>query len=463
MSNRRIAAMNKPFDFLLKVGQAGTAIRLHLQRSCDVATEPQVAAEPTTDGAKTSPPTPVDPNAPTPPTPVDAKAEIDRQIQEQLEALSQKRYKPVWPLLAGSTEIGPDMVDDVFDDLRTRFPQGNQRLDVLVHSGGGDIHSAHNLGLLFRRYATEELNFLIPRWAKSAATLLVCSGNRILMSPVAELGPIDPQITQMIPFEKRMERFSPLSIEATLDLIRNEFKDGEEQLATGLLERLQFPLTLGGFSRALRIGKEYLTRLLTSRMFSKDEVGINTAKRIGESLVEGHSDHGYCIDIDEAREIGLMAETFLAEELELVWGIYKLNKKREALEAEEKKKEMEELLKRIPPGLRLTPKPVPGNDDHELSASCGHFEQGSSSMPLSNDTTKPNEVAIAIQMATEMMRRKGEITLDHIRCIPFLAPHDVESVVDHLIRHCGAEIGQRKVTSAPMLRWERFLRLRKTK
>lgn len=41
-----------------------------------------------------------------------------------------------------------------------------------------------------------------------------------------------------------------------------EFDRGNDKLANGLLQRLQFPLTLGGIKKSLEVGKEYLVRLL---------------------------------------------------------------------------------------------------------------------------------------------------------------------------------------------------------
>ena len=107
---------------------------------------------------------------------------------------------------------------------------------------------------MFRLFGSEKLTFIIPRWAKSAATLLVCGGDEILMTPVAELGPLDPQITVMNPLENRIEKFSPLHIESTLELIQVEFENGNSELANGLLQRLQFPLTLGRFKKSLELG-----------------------------------------------------------------------------------------------------------------------------------------------------------------------------------------------------------------
>jgi Serine dehydrogenase proteinase len=185
--------------------------------------------------------------------------------------------------------------------------------------------------LLFREFAPEKLHFIIPRWAKCAATLLACSGDEILMTPPAELGPLDPQITEMNPLEKRMEQFSPLHIESTLELIREEFANGHEKLATGLLNRLQFPLTL-----ALYISKQYMLELLSTRMLKDDN---KKAKEISERLTTGFVDHSYCIKIGEVLKIGLKASSLTGEQLNIVWDIHKLHKKRGELElgAKEKK------------------------------------------------------------------------------------------------------------------------------
>src|SRR5439155_5988479 len=126
-----------------------------------------------------------------------------------------KRGTSVYPLFLRDSSIDRDTVDDVFDDLCSCLQGTNARLDVILDSSGGDIHAAYNLARLFRRFAKEELNFIVPRWAKSAATLLVCGGDTIYMGPIAELGPLDPQITQFNQYEKRYENFSPLHIEAT--------------------------------------------------------------------------------------------------------------------------------------------------------------------------------------------------------------------------------------------------------
>lgn len=128
--------------------------------------------------------------------------EVDSDIAAKIAELEESFGGiPCFPLLMGDSFIDRGLVDEVFDDLRKRFGQRpeHDKLVVLLESSGGDINAAYNISQLLRRYGKERLEIVIPRWAKSAATLLACSGDVIKMTPVSELGPVDPQITELNP------------------------------------------------------------------------------------------------------------------------------------------------------------------------------------------------------------------------------------------------------------------------
>lgn len=273
----------------------------------------------------------------------------DREIQKYITKLNKLKNCPCYTVI-GNYSISPNLVDEIFNDLRKLYGSSNKKINVIIHSTGGDIDAAYNLAQLFRRYGTEELNFYIPRLAKSAATLLACGGNTIFMTPIAELGPLDPQITVFNPIENRLERFSPLHIESTLDLIRDEFEKGNRELANGLIKRLQFPLTLGSFKKTLDIAKQYLVKLLTTRMFT-EESDSDKALQIAVKLTEGYADHGFCIDLEEAKSIGLTVKEIEGEELDIIWQIHKLNKKKQELIENLEKEKMEDFLKKLPPEI----------------------------------------------------------------------------------------------------------------
>lgn len=286
---------------------------------------------------------------------------IAREIDAKCHELGEQRKTDCFPLLLGQQDIHTELVDRVFDDLRKgEYKSG--ALDVVVASSGGDIDAAYNLALLFRRYGKDKLTFIIPRWAKSAATLLACAGDEILMTPIAELGPLDPQITAMNPLEQRVEQFSPLHIESTLRLIRDEFSNGNDKLAEGLMQRLQFPLTLGSFKKLLEVGQEYVERLLSSRMFKDDQ---KKAQRIGKELTTGYADHSWCITIEEAVEIGLNAVEIEGDCLNVVWQIHRLHREKEALIAQENERKTKEKMKNLPPDLQDIFSPDAKEDDKQ--------------------------------------------------------------------------------------------------
>lgn len=280
---------------------------------------------------------------------------IDKAIASRLDGLRNRHGDRGWfPLLlgeqAGGLAIDARLVDRTFDQLQESFAVGCPcgKLVVVLESGGGDIDAAYNLAQLFRSYGSTELEFIVPRWAKSAATLLACSGDVISMTPVAELGPLDPQITQMNAIEQRLEQFSPLHIESTLELIRNEFKNGNKELAEGLMQRLQFPLTLGSFKKSLELAQQYLEKLLTSRMLKANP---GKAKEVATRLTEGYADHGFCINLHEAEAIGLKVKEVPPDLLTTIWQLHKLSIQRQELELERRRKEIASKLKDLPPEL----------------------------------------------------------------------------------------------------------------
>lgn len=278
-------------------------------------------------------------------------SELEGKIEEHIKRLKETENANLcYPLLG--VKITRELVDDVYEDLRTNYKDCDGHLDIIIDSGGGDIDAAYNLAILFRKFGHQELNFIIPRWAKSAATLLVCSGDKILMTPVAELGPLDPQITELNPLEGRLEQFSPLHIESTLDLIRDEFKKGNEKLAEGLLERLQFPLTLGSFKKSLDIAEQYLINLFETRdiVSSNSNKGAE-AKKIANRLTRGYADHGYCIKIDEVKAMGLNASELIGEKLDLVWEIHRFNSQKQKIQEKIRAEEVMNMIKEMPPEL----------------------------------------------------------------------------------------------------------------
>lgn len=273
--------------------------------------------------------------------------QLRKRIKELVKKLEQKRGQRCFLL---DTGISPSLVEEVYSELRTEYKNLGGKIDVIVNSPGGDIDAAYNLASLFQRHGDQKLTFIIPRWAKSAATLLACAGDEILMTPVAELGPLDPQITQINPMEERIEQFSPLHIQTTLEMIRNEYNAGNKDLADGLLKRLQFPLTLGSFVKAHEIAEQYLVRLLKGRMEKTGKLGA-TPEEVAKRLTKEYASHGFCINIIEAKKIGLNAQELEDDILNIVWDLYDLLKEVDEIRRKQREEDIMKTIEKLPPEI----------------------------------------------------------------------------------------------------------------
>lgn len=69
----------------------------------------------------------------------------------------------------------------------------NEKLLIILHTGGGSVTIVEKLVSITRRFF-KEVYFLIPEQAMSAGTIWVMSGDKIYMSYLSSLGPIDPQV-----------------------------------------------------------------------------------------------------------------------------------------------------------------------------------------------------------------------------------------------------------------------------
>ena len=193
-------------------------------------------------------------------------------------------------------------------------------LELLLHTPGGNADIAYQVMRFFRRHC-KKLNIIVPLLAKSAGTLMCLGADAIYMGELAELGPIDVQISD--PIEKGSKSISPLDEFKSAEFLRDyavEILDiftllivrrSGMSLKEALHESLHFttemmrplyeqldPLEIGEYKRALAIGEEYGDRLLA---MTKNP----HRKAISQALLSKYSSHGFVIDRVEARTLGL--------------------------------------------------------------------------------------------------------------------------------------------------------------
>lgn len=121
-----------------------------------------------------------------------------------------------------SGNSGVDSTDDLpFFEMVQKVPKDVQKVDILLATRGGSGHQISRfVNCLRTRF--DQVDFILPSFCMSAGTLFALSGNNILMTERACLGPIDPQVPT------KDGRYVPA--QALLLLVDKLQKDGQEAL-----------------------------------------------------------------------------------------------------------------------------------------------------------------------------------------------------------------------------------------
>lgn len=100
-----------------------------------------------------------------------------------------------WPVLIQDADVV--MLEEVLQNCDL----DRKKLVLLLNSPGGEALPAERIVNVCRSYAyNEEFSVIVPKMAKSAATMICFGASSIGMSTTSELGPIDPQVS--VPDEK---------------------------------------------------------------------------------------------------------------------------------------------------------------------------------------------------------------------------------------------------------------------
>lgn len=191
-------------------------------------------------------------------------------------------------------------------------------LYLIMESRGGSPFSAVSMmNILDTRFA--KISTIVPRYAKSAATLMALGTDEIYMSSRSALGPLDLQIEH----HRDGSRISALDIRNTVtsmaalvesisqsryDLLREREISSLDssrlslQNATEFLEPIVKQVDLYHLQKAerqLKIGLLYAIKLLSRRMMKNQ---TKMAEETAKELVNNFPSHDYCIYSDDAKK-----------------------------------------------------------------------------------------------------------------------------------------------------------------
>ena len=188
-----------------------------------------------------------------------------------------------------------------------------QKVDLYMETPGGSGETAEEI-VKFLRNNFDTVSFVVSGEAKSAGTIIVLSGDEILMTETGSLGPIDAQM--------RIGR-SVISAYDYMEWVEEKRKEAEEQGRLNPFDATMVaqitPGELGSVFYALKFAEDLVVEWLINYKFKKwtvtetrkiavtKEMKRKRAEEIAKELTD-HSkwrSHGRSIKIGDLEEIGL--------------------------------------------------------------------------------------------------------------------------------------------------------------
>jgi serine dehydrogenase proteinase len=209
--------------------------------------------------------------------------------------------------------LGAHMSDDAvrifFDHLLALPEKPAKKIDIFLCSNGGNGVVPWRLISLLREYA-EKIGVLIPYRAYSAATMLALGADEIVMHPFAEMGPIDPTVSNAFnPVNPATQQSIGISVEdvkAYIGFIKESVgirHEDELIKAVEILANKIHPLALGNVERFISQSRMIARKILRTHM---GEESSHVIEDTIETLASKLYFHGHPINRHEARtELGL--------------------------------------------------------------------------------------------------------------------------------------------------------------
>lgn len=179
-------------------------------------------------------------------------------------------------------------------------------LDLILHSPGGSVESAEAL-VAYLRSRFSHIRVIVPNLAMSAATMICCAADELVLGKHSFLGPTDPQVILPTPLGTR---FVPM--QAILNQFDRAVRDIEDsdidpaKLAVWMPMLVQYgPDLLAVCEASLSLSRDMVHTWLRTYMLRNDH---DRAKHIAEWLADHKTfkSHGRHISRDELKYHGLI-------------------------------------------------------------------------------------------------------------------------------------------------------------
>jgi ClpP class serine protease len=161
---------------------------------------------------------------------------------------------------------------------------------VILHTPGGQLLPSIQIARALKNHEAKT-RAIVPHYAMSGGTIIALACDEIVMDPDAVIGPIDPQVGDVIRGAYPAHSW----------IYTTEMKGKSADDASFVMRHIS--------EKALRLMQDLLQELLTDRM-DQEEI-----RRISAKLLGGENIHNLPISAAEAKELGLPVTTLVPKEV----------------------------------------------------------------------------------------------------------------------------------------------------
>src|SRR3990172_4461856 len=236
---------------------------------------------------------------------------FDRTRRKYLAALAEYTgrstifYGSKW---TSASQVPPEFVsiteEDVQGLMAVVYKLPGTHLDVILHSPGGSAEAAEAI-VHYLRSKFDDIRFLVPQAAMSAATMLATAGNSIVMGKQSSLGPIDPQMILATPLGVRA--VPAYAIMEQFRLAQRECQDNDK-LASWYPMLAQYgPGLLIECETHMDLSEALVKKWIGQYMFGGAADKQAKAQEIAHALADHkrYGTHARHIDREQAKALGL--------------------------------------------------------------------------------------------------------------------------------------------------------------
>lgn len=204
------------------------------------------------------------------------------------------------------TRISSDVIPLIFKHIK-RFGEV-PKISLFLYTAGGITISGYGIVNMIREFC-KNLTMIIPFKALSTGTLMVLGADEIIMSKMAQLGPVDPSLEHPLgpriphPQNPAISAIVPVNVEDVVSffgLAKKEAKTSTEGEFTKIFNIISsgiHPLVLGAVNRSRDEIRFLAKMLLQHHIKNKTKV-----EKIVRTLVEERFSHNYIIGRSEAKK-----------------------------------------------------------------------------------------------------------------------------------------------------------------